>query len=81
MTASRVRWEACSASGTEGHDVGPPGRADAELHCLLDPDQLGQPLPQLGVAGQLQEQRGRQLAGGREQLVVDVELALDLLVG
>ena len=54
---------------------------EAELDRLLDTHQLRQPLGQRLLRGQLDEQRGRQPPGARDERVVHVELGLDALVG
>ena len=65
--------------------VGPPRTceptvaADLERDVALDPDQLREPLAQRGVVGDLDEQRGRQLARVGDQLVVGLDLVRDLL--
>ena len=50
---------------------------DPELDLGLDAHQLGQPLDQLVLVGQLDEEGGADLAGAGDQRVVDVELILD----
>src|SRR5688572_969384 len=46
----------------------------------LDADELGEPLAQLGIRGELEEHGGAQLSGPGDQRVVRVELTLDRLV-
>ena len=65
------------ASGTDGTRPA-PSPLPMGLDGPFDADQSRQPRAQVLVGGELDEQRGRQLAGAGEESVVHVELVLDL---
>ena len=56
-------------------------RGELDPDGPFDPDQAREPVAELGLAGQLDEQGRRELALARQEPVVDLQLVADPLVG